>query len=181
MDTPLRSTWETIGAMKIDEIGGFLDYFGSIRGRTQRVAACIPPGLFDWAPKPDAFTFADLLRHIAATERWMFAETVAGRPSAYPGCGRDLADGPDNVMRYFDAMHEEALTIFSALTPARLGEKCMTPGGVEITVWKWLRAMIEHEIHHRAHIYMMLSINGIKAPPLYGLTSEQVKERSVRR
>ena len=165
--------------MKIDDIGDFLDYFESIRGRTKRVAAVIPPELFDWAPKQGAFSFADTIRHIAAIERWMFAENVSGRPSAYPGCGRELADGPDAVLRYLDAMHAEALPIFSALTPADLERKCPTPGGVEITTWKWLRAMVEHEIHHRAQIYVMLSLNGIASPPLYGLTSEQVKERSV--
>jgi uncharacterized damage-inducible protein DinB len=165
--------------MKIDDIDDFLDYFGSIRGRTKRVAAVIPPDLFDWAPKPGAFTFADTIRHLAATERWMFAETVSGRPSAYPGCGRELADGAEGVMRYLDTMHEQALALFSLLTPEQLARKCMTPGGVEITTWKWLRAMTEHEIHHRGQIYMMLGLNGIATPPLYGLTSEQVKERSV--
>ena len=165
--------------MKIDDMGELLDYLGSIRGRTKRVAAAIPPELFDWAPSPGAFSFADTLRHIAAIERWMFAETVSGRPSAYPGCGRELADGPEAVMRYLDEMHEESLKIFAALTPEDLARKCTTPGGAGITTWKWLRAMVEHEIHHRAHIYMMLSLNGIPSPPLYGLTSEEVKERSV--
>ena len=50
----------------------------------------------------------------------------------------------------------------------------MTPGGVEITVWKWLRAMVEHEVHHRGQIYHMLTTIGIPTPPIYGLTAEQV-------
>ena len=39
--------------------------------------------------------------------------------------------------------------------------------------------MIEHEIHHRGAIYTYLGILGIETPPLYGLTEEQVRERSV--
>jgi uncharacterized damage-inducible protein DinB len=39
--------------------------------------------------------------------------------------------------------------------------------------------MVEHEAHHRGQIYVMLSILGVATPPLYGLTEEEVKARSV--
>jgi uncharacterized damage-inducible protein DinB len=70
------------------------------------------------------------------------------------------------------------MAVFRSLTAADLEKKCVTPGGTPITVWKWLRAMVEHEIHHRAQIYTYLGILGIPTPPIYGLTSEQVRERS---
>ena len=38
--------------------------------------------------------------------------------------------------------------------------------------------MVEHEIHHRGQIYMYLGILGIETPPIYGLTSEEVRARS---
>jgi uncharacterized damage-inducible protein DinB len=41
--------------------------------------------------------------------------------------------------------------------------------------------MIEHEIHHRGQIYTYLALMEAPSPPLYGLTSEQVRERSVAR
>ncbi len=44
---------------------------------------------------------------------------------------------------------------------------------------KWLRPMIEHEVHHRAQIYLTLGMLGVDTPPLYGLTSEEVRERSA--
>lgn len=165
--------------MEIREIGPFLDYWERLRGRTVRVARCIPPEHFEWTWKEGRFTNGDLLRHLAAAERWMFAENVAGRPSRYPGHGRELADGPDAVFAYLDRMHAEATAIFAALTPERLGERCTTPGGAEITVWKWLRAMTEHEVHHRGQIYLHLAILGVPTPPLYGLTSEEVRARSL--
>jgi uncharacterized damage-inducible protein DinB len=39
--------------------------------------------------------------------------------------------------------------------------------------------MVEHEAHHRGQIYLYLAMLGVETPPLYGLTSEQVRERSV--
>jgi uncharacterized damage-inducible protein DinB len=39
--------------------------------------------------------------------------------------------------------------------------------------------MIEHEVHHRGQIYLMLGMLNVATPPLYGLTAEQVRQRSV--
>jgi uncharacterized damage-inducible protein DinB len=37
---------------------------------------------------------------------------------------------------------------------------------------------VEHESHHRSQIYTYLGMLGIVTPPIYGLTSEEVKARS---
>ena len=79
----------------------------------------------------------------------------------------------------FGALHAEAMAIFRTLTPEALSGKCLTPAGGSITVWKWLRAMVEHEVHHRGQIYLMLGLLGVRTPPLYGLTEEEVRARSA--
>jgi uncharacterized damage-inducible protein DinB len=38
--------------------------------------------------------------------------------------------------------------------------------------------MVEHEVHHRGQIYVMLGMLGVSTPPLFGLTSEEVRARS---
>ena len=164
--------------MEIKNIESFLAYYESVRGRTLRVIECIPREQIDWAYRDEKFSFGDLIRHLAATERYMFTENAVGRPSAYPGHCRNLADGYDAVLAFFERMHSESVALLRTLSPADLQRKCVTPAGVEVTVWKWLRAMVEHEIHHRGQIYIYLGILGVPAPPIYGLTSEQVFERS---
>jgi uncharacterized damage-inducible protein DinB len=164
--------------MEVTTVDEFLRYWERVRERTLRVAQVIPRDRFDWAPREGAFSFADLLRHLAAIERFMFAENAALRPSRYPGHGRELADGPDAVFAYLDTCHRDAVAIFAALTPEDLAKPTTTPGGGGITAWKWMRAMIEHEIHHRGQIYLMLGLLGIHPPQLYGLTEEEVKARS---
>ena len=165
--------------MIIQDIDGFLSYVDSVRGRTRRVAATIPPEHIEWTHRPGAFTLGDLVRHIGATERYMFAETARGNTSTYPGHGRDLADGYDAVLAYLDRTHAEALDIYRSLTPDALAGRCTTPAGTSITTWKWLRAMVEHEIHHRGQLYLMLGMLGVATPALYGLTEEQLRARSV--
>ena len=70
------------------------------------------------------------------------------------------------------------MTIFEALTPEQYAGPVMTPGGASLAAWKWLRAMVEHEAHHRGQLYLMLRMIGVSTPPVFGLTSEQVRERS---
>jgi uncharacterized damage-inducible protein DinB len=164
--------------MEITSAEPFLAYFEKVRERTLRVASCIPRDQLEWTYRAGKFSFGDILRHLGAIERYMFAENAALRPSRYPGHGRELADGYDAVFSYLHRMHAEAVEILAALTPADLQRKCMTPGGAELAVWKWLRSMVEHEVHHRGQIYVYLSMLGLESPPLYGLTSEEVRARS---
>ena len=165
--------------MEIRQIEPFLRYYDNIRARTRRVLERIPPERVEWAPAEGAFSFGDVVRHLAAIERWMFAENVHGRPSRYPGHGPELARGLDGVLAYMDDCHAGAMALFRELGDDGLGRLCTTPGGAEMTVAKWLRAMVEHEVHHRGQVYLMLRVLGVETPPLYGLTSEEVRARSV--
>lgn len=165
--------------MEISNIENFLEYLEKVHGRTLRVAKCIPPDKLEWTFQEGKFTLGDLMRHIAASERFMFVETVMGRPSRYPGHGKELADGFDNVLAYFANTHAESVAELRHLTPELLKSKCRLPEGSEITRWKWLRSMVEHEVHHRGQIYLYLAMIEVKTPPLYGLTSEELRAKSI--
>jgi uncharacterized damage-inducible protein DinB len=165
--------------MEIHTIQPFLHYFGNVRERTMRVARCIPPDKLDWSYAPGKFTLGDLLRHIAVAERYMWAENLQGKPSRYTSHGKELADGLENVLALLERLHQESLEIFSKLTDADLQSKCKMPSGSDITRWKWLRLMVEHEIHHRGQIYLYLAMLGVPTPPLYGLTSEEARAKAV--
>ena len=167
--------------MEIRDFSEFLRYFDKIHQRTMSAVRSVPAGQIDWTFRNGKFTLGDLIRHIAAANRYIFVEVARGNPSAYAGCGKELAASYDEVVAFIERLHRENVEIISAFTPEDLNRKCTTPDGASITVWKWLRAMIEHEIHHRGEIYTYLALLDVPSPPLYGLTSEQVRERSVPR
>ena len=162
----------------IEDIASFAEYWANARGRTTRVLDRLPEAELEWSHAPGRFTFGDLLRHLAGIERFMYAENVQGRPSRYPGHSASLAAGIPAVRAYMERCHAESLAVFRALSDADLHRKCETPAGKPITTWKWLRSMVEHEAHHRGQLYLMASMRGVSIPPLYGLTEEQVLERS---
>ena len=166
-------------SMEISTIGPFLDYYDRVRDRTLRLINCVPQDKMDFTYMPGKYTIADMIRHFAAIERYMFAENVQMKPSRYIGCGPEITSGYKSAIDYMNEMHRQSLAILNSLSNEDLRRKCPNPGG-EILTWKWLRAMIEHEVHHRGELYIYLNLLGIKTPPMYGLTAEEVQEKSVR-
>lgn len=164
--------------MEIAEIGQFLPYYERVRERTRRLLDLIPEDHLEWRPAEGRFSLGDLARHIAGAERWMWVENVHGRPSTYPGHVEELAEGLPAVLEYVDRLHAESIELLELLTPEDLQRKCPTVGGVTIRAWKWLRALVEHEIHHRGQMYELLAALGVETPPLFGLTEPDVLARS---
>lgn len=165
--------------MEIRTIHPFLRYFHNVRERTTRVARCIPPDKIAWTYAKGKFTLGGLLRHIASAERYMWAENVQGNPSRFSSDPEAFAGDLPATLALMERLHAESMAIFAQLSDEQLAAKCVTPGGGEITTAKWLRAMVEHEVHHRGQIYVYLGILGVTTPPIFGLTSEEVRARSV--
>jgi uncharacterized damage-inducible protein DinB len=164
--------------VEIRDIGEFLSYFNKVHQRTMNVVRTIPPDKVDWRFREGKFTVGDLVRHIAAANRYLFVEVARGKPSVYAGCGRDFAATYDEIVQFAERLHREDVEILSGFTADQLNRKCTTPEGGSITSWKWLRSMVEHEVHHRGQIYTYLSLMEVPSAPLYGLTSEQVVQLS---
>ena len=162
--------------MEMQNSTHFLDYYRKVKGRTRRLLPLLPEDRLEWRYRAGVFSPGDIVRHLALLERWMFAENVQFRPSQYSGCGVEYAEGAEAVEQLYVSLGDESEKIFANLSDADLQRKCQTPAGIEIRLWKWLRAMIEHEAHHRGQLYMYLSLLEIPSPPLYGLTSEQVAD-----
>ena len=99
-------------------------------------------------------------------------------------------DDIPTFLDYLSSVHGRTRRVIQCVPPEML-ELAPAPGkfsfgdvirhlaGTPITTWKWLRAMFEHEAHHRGQIYLMLALRGVPTPPLYGLTSEEVRARSA--
>ena len=82
------------------------------------------------------------------------------------------------VLDYLHSMQDETARIIAGLSNDQLKAKVATVGGVEMRAWKWLRLMIEHEIHHRGQLYSVLGQMGVATLPLYGLTEPEVEALS---
>lgn len=164
--------------MEITKIEPFLAYFEKTRLTTLKVIEVIPHDKLDWSYMPNKFTIGDLVRHIAAIERYVFAEVALGKRPAYKGCRKDITDGYENVLNYFNLMHSESMQIFKTLTDESLKKNIKSLDGSDIELGNFLRAMVLHEIHHRAALCIYLNLLGVTTPPILGLMEEQVIQLS---
>ena len=160
------------------ELSTFLEYWPSVRNRTRRLIPLIPPDKLEWVPGENRWSLGDQLRHLAGIERWMYVEQLLGGRTRYPGHTRDIADGLDAVLAYHDRCHAESMDLLRTLTQERWTGRSTTAAGTTITTWKWARAMVEHEAHHRGQVYMTLGLLGVATPPLFGLREDEVLEKS---
>jgi uncharacterized damage-inducible protein DinB len=123
---------------------------------------------------PGKFSIADLLRHMAGIERQVFAQVVIGNNPSYKGCGKELADGYDNILAYFNEMHSQSIEVFESLDDADLTKNVKALDGKHIEVGKFLRELIVHEVHHRGALCIYLNLLNIVTPSVIGFTEEQV-------
>jgi uncharacterized damage-inducible protein DinB len=157
-----------------------LEYFESVRTRSLRVMEYIPEDKLDWSYQSGKFTPGDVCRHLALVERRVFAQALQGLPPEYHGCGKEFGATKAEIKQLIAKLHAESLEIFNSFSAEEMEEKALTPDGKPITRWKLVRIMTEHEVHHRGQLYMYLGLLGVSAPPVLGLTAEELVERSVR-
>lgn len=152
----------------------FLHYYEKTREQTKRIIEAIPQDKLDWTYQPGKFTFGDLIRHLAAIERTVFAEVSIGNPPKYAGCRKELADGYEATIRYFNDMHAQSLEIFRSIPDEALTETVKSLDGKPVELGNFLRALIVHEVHHRGAMCIYLNLVGVESPPVIGLKEEQV-------
>lgn len=160
--------------MEINNIDKFLNYWSKIKLRTRRIINVIPIEHCDWSYKNGKFTCADIVRHIANIERYLFVENIISGQNKYIGCDFSTQFGYENFIEMFDKLHQESYDFISKLDNEKLNIKIYTPNNHLISVSNWLRAMIEHEIHHRAQLYIYLNMMEIQTHPIFEFTSEEV-------
>jgi uncharacterized damage-inducible protein DinB len=157
----------------------FSHYWRRVRGRTLELAKYVPDDRVDWSPGPGAMTIGDSLRHLAVTERWLFVEVARGGQCAYVSHGPELGRSLLDIVGLLSRLHAESVAIIEALNADDWQRSIVAPGGATLPAWKWLRAMVEHEAHHRGQLYLMLRLSGTSTPPIFGLTSEQVRQETT--
>lgn len=171
--------------LESQSVSEFIKYWRGFRGRTRGTLAAFPEDAGPWRPAPGAFCVAELTRHLGRAERDFFVARVCGVPPRI-ALGSDAAlgkgDGADlqGALTELDDLHEESCTMLADLEKRQgadaLQRRVTTPVGAEITAWKLLRAMCEHEAHHRGQLSLYLRMLGVDPPPIFGHKAEAVGE-----
>ncbi|MHB9034447.1 MAG: DinB family protein [Anaerolineae bacterium] len=120
-----------------------------------------------FSPREGLWSLGQTACHIAGTEEGWLRHMCFGRWSGAE-CDYQLQDFPTvaALKKLLMEVHTRTLADFaaSADVTAHLSEPAVLPWGPTVT-WRWaVWHVIEHTIHHRGEIYLMLGLQGMEAP-----------------
>jgi uncharacterized damage-inducible protein DinB len=162
----------------ITDFASFQRFFDSVRRRTERDVAALPPAAAAWRPPPAAgetgWDIGQIVTHIGAS-RLYFASAyrgegwIWGEAGAEPGDQRTWLPWLERTAERFDVLLCE--------TPAawltRRVEMIDTPGAT-LSGWRVLMMMIEHEVHHRSQIDAYAGLEGWPVPDIFNRSAESI-------
>lgn len=153
-----------------------MKYFGGVRRRTVTAVDRVTPSLADWTPRADEWTCAQIVRHLAGAERFFVTKVVEDRFTD------DLDPGPaeawDTTRARLEKGHREQMARLATVPDARLAEKVEDLDGGRLSAWRFLMAMVEHEVHHRSQLDAWLALAGTPPPQIYGYSMEEALARA---
>ena len=162
----------------ITDIGSYLKFWDSVRRRTERDVAALPPEAAAWRPPAAAgeseWTIGQIIDHLGGS-RLYFA-------SAYRGEGwitvtPEIDEGDVRTWLPWLRTSAERFAARLADTPPewldRRVEMIDTPGAT-LAGWRILMMHLEHEVHHRSQVDAYAGLEGWPVPDIFNRSAEHI-------
>ena len=116
-------------------------------------------------PAEGLWSLGEVALHIADAEEGWFDYVVLRRLPEWPqNSSLQAYPSMTGVQKRLDEVHTRTLDFLKPLSPADLDRAIQAPWGSEFPLHFVLWHVLEHEIHHRGEIFLMLGILGRPAP-----------------
>jgi uncharacterized damage-inducible protein DinB len=142
------------------ELQNYLDRIEDLRGQVVDLVRDLPLEALNWRPTDQVDdhatnTVAVLATHVAGAEHFLIAEVVGGRP---PTRDRDAEfktriDDPEELVDLLREVGQETRDVFSALTPANLGDVRIARDKEVPIRWLMLH-VVDHTALHLGHMQL---------------------------
>lgn len=131
------------------EIPGFLDWMACSRSALLELVQNLPETMLSWQPAPGSWAILEVLRHVAAAERWYLTRILD--PASIPQFKPNRS-----VWSRLEAVRALALERLAKLSEAELSQVKADPSGELWSARKVFRRYLEHEREHTHHILEIL-------------------------
>ncbi len=162
----------------ITDMASYLRFFDSVRRRTERDVAALPPAAAAWRPPArggeTGWSIGQIVAHIGGS-RLYFASAYRGQGWIW---GEADAD-PDDQRTWLPWLRRSAEQFATLLgdTPADWLDRRVamidTPGAT-LSGWRLLMMMLEHEVHHRSQIDAYAGLLGWPVPDIFNRSAESI-------
>ena len=138
------------------------EFFEEVRQSSLKRFMKVKPGDGGWCPRSDIFSFADTLEHLIDADSWVLEylknERMPEGNVTAPGDAK-AADWT-RLLTEFENSGRKVAEFIGALSDSDLDNRIKGPGGSDDTTWWWIivRYYIDHEIHHRGQLQVLLRL-----------------------
>ena len=151
-----------------------LDTWKAVRQDTVAAVEDFPPAEMDFRPAPGVMTFGEVARHILEAGEGLTGLLLSGDDNFNtPGFRERLMQhvvtrtGPDaaSLAQGLRRSMEERSAELAAQPPEFFSQMITRMDGLRVTRLEMLQIMKEHELTHRAQLYICLRLKGIVPAP----------------
>jgi uncharacterized damage-inducible protein DinB len=161
----------------IADIASYLRFFDSVRRRTERDVAALPPEAAAWLPPAaegeSGWSIGDIVGHIGGS-RLYFASAYRGEGWISTPPAMDRAD-QRTWLPWLQSSADQFVGLLRD-TPSewltRRIEMIDTAGS--LSGWRMLMMMLEHEVHHRSQIDTYAGLQGWPVPHIFERSAETI-------
>ena len=142
-------------------------HWDEVRTGLLRALDMLTDDQLDFVPREGLWSLGEVARHIANAEEGWFRYVIARAydewPSAY-----SAADYPTvaSIKTLLAEVHARTKTYLDTLSLADLDQQIDAPWGEQLSLLWIIWHVVEHEIHHRGEIFLMLGLMGLEAPDI---------------
>lgn len=138
-------------------------HWNEVRGGLLAALDKLTDAQLDFTPRAGLWTLRETVVHIAGTEDGWLRHYTANRWHEHPPLAADYPTIA-SLKELLAQQHTATEAQFAADAEAALAQVCQCPWGAQVTMGWAVWHVLEHEIHHRGEIYLMLGLMGIEAP-----------------
>ncbi len=139
------------------------EYWSAVRQGLFEALDLLRDEQLDFTPCKGLWSLRETIVHIASTEDgWLryYTQNRRHEPEPQPADYATIS----SLKTLLDEMHQRTLEQFAIDPPGMMEQVCRLPWGGEVSMGWAIWHVLEHEIHHRGEVYLMLGMMGIEAP-----------------
>ena len=140
------------------------DHWAEVRRGLLQALDMLTDAQLDFVPGPGLWSLGTVARHIASAEEGWFRYRVTHEAVGFPVYSQ--ADYPTvaDIKQLLTEVHARTERFLAGVDAAELERQVPTGDGISDSLRWIIWHVLEHEIHHRGEIYLMLGLLGMEAP-----------------
>ncbi|MFN2292195.1 MAG: DinB family protein [Anaerolineae bacterium] len=117
-----------------------------------------------FVPREGLWSLGTVARHIAEAEEGWFRHLVTGELDEWPEFTEAAYPTIASIVVLLSEVHDRTWAFLAKTDVADLDRIIDMPWGAQLPLEWIVWHVLEHEIHHRGEIYLMLGLMGMEAP-----------------